>query len=288
MSYQLMALDMDGTLLTSDKKIDDTTLQAIRKATDAGKYIVLCTGRPEAELKPYQEQLTYAGIRYRVLESGALVYDAKEKKILHRHNLPEDCAAVVLDAVSRQDIMCQIMADSTSNVTASQIAMMDHYQMGIYKPLYEICAAGHADIVKYGRERLAKHLGMEKMNLYHTSPESRENTRQYIHDTLNAKYGKVSLKMVDAEISSLEISAEDGDKGTGLLELCQSIGVDPQDTIAVGDADNDLTMLADAGLPIVMANGNDHVKAYVKEHNGAVTADNDHHGCADAIEKYLL
>jgi Cof subfamily protein (haloacid dehalogenase superfamily) len=288
MTYQLMALDMDGTLLTSDKKIDEITLQTMKKAVDAGKHIVICSGRPEAELKPYQQQLADAGVRYHILESGALVYDAEEKKILHRHNLPPECVPVILDAAEREDIMCQIIVDSTSNVDGSKIAMMDHYQMGIYQPLYEICATAHADVLAYGRQCLASHLGMEKFNLYHTSRESRKRTRQYIHDTLMEKFGQVALRMVDAEISSLEISAVEGDKGTGLLELCQSLGLDPANTIAVGDADNDLTMLAAAGLPVAMANGNEHVNTFVKEHHGAITADNDHHGCADAIVRYLL
>ena len=70
----------------------------------------------------------------------------------------------------------------------------------------------------------------------------------------------------------------------GLLALCRHLDISPEETIVVGDADNDKEILQTAGLAIAMGNAADHIKALAD----VVVADCDHDGCAEAIEKYLL
>ena len=70
--YQLIAFDMDGTLLNSNKQISPETLNAIKRATDAGKTVILCTGRNLAELNAFTEIIP--GLRYLDCVSGACVY----------------------------------------------------------------------------------------------------------------------------------------------------------------------------------------------------------------------
>ena len=74
----LLALDMDGTLLNSEKKISNKTVEAINKAIEAGKTVILNTGRCPAELKEYRDVLPR--LRYVNCVSGALVYDYEEEK----------------------------------------------------------------------------------------------------------------------------------------------------------------------------------------------------------------
>ena len=79
--YKMIAFDMDGTLLNSRKHISPETRLAIKKAVNAGKMVVLATGRSLTELmdvKPELEDFSYI-----VCESGALVYDSQEERILH-------------------------------------------------------------------------------------------------------------------------------------------------------------------------------------------------------------
>lgn len=83
--YQLIAFDMDGTLLNSNKQISPETLNAIKRATDAGKTVILCTGRNLAELNAFTEIIP--GLRYLDCVSGACVYDLKEKKTLYSQAL---------------------------------------------------------------------------------------------------------------------------------------------------------------------------------------------------------
>ena len=73
--YKLIAFDMDGTLLNSQKKISLKSIQAIKKAIEVGKIVIFNTGRCPAELEEYFEVLDE--IQYLNCVSGALVFDRK-------------------------------------------------------------------------------------------------------------------------------------------------------------------------------------------------------------------
>ena len=80
--YELIAFDMDGTLLNSQKEITPRTLAALKKAAAAGKQIALSTGRCRPELTAYTALVP--GIRYFICTSGALVYDVHEQKEIYK------------------------------------------------------------------------------------------------------------------------------------------------------------------------------------------------------------
>ncbi|MEI3327466.1 MAG: HAD hydrolase family protein [Thomasclavelia sp.] len=63
-NYELIALDMDGTLLNSQKKISKPTIAAIKKATSLNKYVVLSTGRGLAELKDYENEILISNMEF--------------------------------------------------------------------------------------------------------------------------------------------------------------------------------------------------------------------------------
>ena len=253
---------MDGTLLRSDKSIGEKTLAAIRRAGERGKAVCLATGRPLAEIGPYEKIL--GGVRYCMLESGALLYDRQEKKILARRTLPEASFARILAASREEDMMVQAMSRGASVVTGSEIPQMSRWHMEPYLSLY---------VRSWIRDCKS---GIEKINLYHLSREASIRTAE--------RLSNLPIERIYAETSSLELSPAGVDKGTGLLDLCRVLGIPISEAIAVGDADNDLPMLRAAGLGVAMGNANDHVLAAA----GAVVGTNDADGCAEAIDRFLL
>ena len=88
------------------------------------------------------------------------------------------------------------------------------------------------------------------VDLYHTSPEARNQTRQKILAE------QLNVELVDAETTSLEISAQGTDEGNGLEKLCQYLNIPLSQTIVVGDADNDIAAMKKAGLAVAMKNAN--------------------------------
>lgn len=268
--YKLIAFDMDGTLLNSEKKISSETLKAIEKAFDKGKEVVFCTGRCIAELKEYIEQIPR--LRYIVGVSGALVYDLKEEKEIYLEEIPKEQVRYMVDVIETEDIMPQ-MLNHDSIVSKKDSLNMDHFQMGKYTPLFEKVATKVDNIYEYYKQN---EIPVIKLNLYHTTPENRQKTRDRLE--------KLGLELVNAETTSLEISAEGITKGTGLEKLAKHLGITMNEMIAVGDADNDIDVLSKVGLSIAMENANEKVKSICD----VVVNDCDSNGCAEAIEKYLL
>ena len=132
--YKMIALDMDGTLLNSQKKISKATLEAINKAFNAGKEVVLCTGRCIPELQEYIEQIK--DLRYIIGISGALVYDLKEKKEIYINKIPENQVDIIFDAIEGVDVLPHILSEK-SLVQKGQMENMEYYGMGAYKSLFE-------------------------------------------------------------------------------------------------------------------------------------------------------
>ena len=105
--YKMIAFDMDGTLLNSQKKVRKETLDAINKAFDGGKEVILCTGRALAELEEYIELIPR--MRYMVMTSGAIVYDIKEKKDIYANEISVEIMDKILNYIKDKDIMPQMI-----------------------------------------------------------------------------------------------------------------------------------------------------------------------------------
>ncbi len=270
--YKLIAFDMDGTLLNSQKKITDKACEAIQKAIDAGIIVILNTGRCVAELEEYMEVLK--NIQYINSTSGALVYDRKSNKDIYSSALDVDTVKAILDIVSSKDVMIDFLTRE-SIVQRDKIEKMEQYRMEVYRDMFERVTVKWEDICG---QYLEKPFPVSKLNIYHTSEEARNYTRQRIEEL------QLGVEMVNAETTSLEISAKGIDKGIGLEKLCQYLNISLSQTIVVGDADNDIGAMKKAGLAVAMGNANERIK----ELADVMVADNDHDGCREVIEKYIF
>lgn len=273
MQYQLIAFDMDGTLLDSDKHIQPSSLTAISKATAAGKTVILSTGRCLPELSEYLSQLP--DVRYLNCISGALVFDRKEQKVIYSCELPSEICCQILNLVEHQDVMIHLLCVQDSLIQRSQLENMAHFGMGQYQGLFERNAKQWEDLI--GQYRTDP-FSVAKLNLYFTNTETRARIEQQI------KAAGIPVTMVHAEATSLEISANGVSKAVGLQKLCEHLGIPIEKTIAVGDAPNDLEILKTAGLSVAMGNS----RKQILELADVIVADCDHNGCAQAIYNYLL
>ena len=268
--YQLIAIDVDGTLLNSNKQLTSYTKQVLIKALQQGKEIVISSGRCLAEIEDVMKEVPE--IRYFIMNSGARVYDRLLKKDIYTCQLDKEYVLQLLDTLSDMDTMIQIMMDS-SIFDSKKGRMLENYYMSQYREMFKRTGQYVDNLESWYKENP---FDVDKINFYHTSPEQRESSFQRIKDmNICRKY---------AEITSIECSNTKVNKGTGVIKLCEYLGVDLASTIAIGDADNDTDMLKVAGLSIAMGNAGDSVK----EICDVIVEDNDHDGCAKAIEKYML
>lgn len=271
-NYKLIAFDMDGTLLNSQKKISEKSVEAINKAIEKGKIVILNTGRCPAELEEYFNVLQ--NIQYLNCVSGALVFDRKNNEEIYSKSLNIETVKQLLDIAAKEDVMVQLLSKD-SIVQKDKIDKMADYHIEVYKEMYKRVTKKCENLyLQYNENPFP----IEKMNIYHTSGEARERTRKRILDS------NLEVELAYAETTSIEISSKGIDKGIGLEKLCEYHKITLDETIVVGDADNDIAALKKAGLAIGMGNANENVKKLAH----VIVADNDHDGCVEAIEKYLL
>lgn len=272
MEYKLIAFDMDGTLLNSNKQISKKTQEAIARTVAHNKIVILNTGRNPAELEEFYDILP--GVRYLNCISGALVYDLKEKKALYQKSFDEDILKKLLEIAVKEDNFIHFLTEK-SFVQKGKVERMKEYHMGIYQEMYERVTIQKDNLVKF---YLDNPFPVYKLNLYHQTPESRERTYKRIQEA------HLDVEMALAEETSLEITCKNINKGNGLKHLCQVLNLPIEQTIVVGDAGNDVEALKVAGLAVVMDNAIDEIKQY----GDVIVSDCDHDGCKEAIEKYLL
>ena len=177
-----------------------------------------------------------------------------------------------MDSVRNKDIMPQIVLPQIDVIQESHMMALDHYHMGIYRTLYEHAMTLVPDI--FGFFRLNRE-PILKINLYHADPDARTSTMKDLRT--------LDIETVYSEVSSIECSHRGVHKGQGLRNLCHYLGLRTEECIAVGDAENDISMIREAGLGVAMGNAGAKVRAAAAR----IVSDNDHAGCAEAI-RFLL
>ena len=131
--YRLIALDMDGTLLDSRKRISEENRRAIDRAAAAGKAVVLNTGRCLVELEEYLPLLP--GVRYLNCASGAMVYDRAAGRAIYTNLLEPGTVRALLRLAAEVGAMPHLLLEA-SIVQKDQCLRMDQYQMGGYQEMF--------------------------------------------------------------------------------------------------------------------------------------------------------
>lgn len=268
MSYKLIALDMDGTVLNDKKQITEKTEAAIHDALKKGVEVVFCTGRSLAGMRDILK--AFPDMHYLSGESGGLIYDLKEKRPVRQVTFPAEVVRAIRDAAKGEDLMPCVFSNGEGLVNKKDVTRMDVYYMGQYQEMYERVATLFDDVLD---TMVEENRPAEKINLYCSSVELRER----MYETLKAQ--NLEAELVYSEITSLETSPKGLSKAQALRSLCEIMDITLEEVVMVGDADNDLAALKVAGLPIAMGNANEHVK----EVSRIQVADNNHDGCAQAI-----
>ena len=271
MTYQLLASDLDDTLLNANKMISSGNMAAINEALDSGKIVIFSTGRSVEEARELFE--LFPAMRYIVCESGASVYDIKENKVIFSKYFDREVSEKILAYAKPRDIMTQVMMDGYAMLNEEYMHQLDYYRAPQYEEHFNKTAKIVPNVFEYCEN---SNYEIGKFCLYHPTVEEREETKEALKD--------LPVVMSYSEESMLELSPVDVDKGTGLEMLCKYLDIPVEETIVVGDSFNDLPILKKAGLSVAVANAREPVR----ELCDVVVADNEHDGVREAIETYLM
>ena len=202
--------------------------------------------------------------------------DLFEAKTLETTEVPATALQKVMAASHGTDRFIETTCDGEFIVPGPEMEHCERYSLGVYKSLYR----GQGTVLDSADAAEAFTLDpahrIQKLNLHFTCAEDR--------DAAIASLAGEDVNIVCCEKHSIEITHASVTKGTGLLALAAQLSISPEQTIAVGDADNDLPMLHAAGLAVAMGNANKNARAA----SDVTVADNDHGGCAEAIRRFLL
>ena len=265
-SYRMVAVDMDGTLLQSDKSLHPDTIRDIGAAAEKGVETVYCSGRAVIEVKPYLEELPT--VRYGICCSGAVVYDFKENQVLFSREIASKYAVQICEVAKYYDGMVHFLAVESA-VRKDQATHMDDYNMGVYQPLFLDLAKLVEDMGKEAESRIS----IPKVNIYFRTNADRCAAFEKLKD--------LPLCFATVGDTILEMTAPDISKAFGLRILAGRLGIAMEEIIGIGDSDNDREMLQAVGYPVAMGNAEDEILAISK----MVTLDNDHNGVGVAIRK---
>lgn len=269
--YRLVAIDLDWTTLTSQKTIGPRTVQAVNRALEHGCEVIFCTGRSRAQFERY---LTYfPKLRYAIASSGAVVYDVRTWKKLISNEIPPELVRQIFAVGETLDCFPFMGMDGRSIYEGSMAPLAVEY--GLENYLYEM----------YNFATPVNHL----FQWYHTQNFPVESISFYFRDHSPCTVVRQALRELPLYMSfpkepCVEMSMNTADKGLALAALCGQLGIPLEQTMVIGDSDNDVPMFRAAGLSVAVDNAADAVKAQAN----AVTLDCDHDGVGAAIEKFLL
>lgn len=271
---RMIGLDMDGTLLTTEKELTEHTREVLREAIDRGVVVLPATGRPLAGIP--EEVLKFPGVRYAVASNGARIVDLKENRVIYEDLVPYETGRRVLEICSRYDSMLEIYYDGVGYAEEEKLKHLDEYVPRL--PMARYIASSRrpvADVRAMHEERKAP---TDKVQaLFRTTEECKKAWKEVEKEIPD-------IEITGALSNNIEVNAKGVNKGRGLLILGQLLGIRREEIMAVGDGSNDIAMLREAGLGVAMENATDEVKAAAD----VITLSNDQEGAAAAIEKYVL
>lgn len=269
---RMIAFDLDGTLLTTDKRLTDETRRTLEQAAKRGILLVPATGRPLTGMPA--EVLGIAGVRYAITANGARVVSAEDGKILREKLISVEKARKVLDIYGEYDTLREIYYDGQGYMEARQMEELDHYvpdpNMAKYMRNTRKCVPDLME--KFRQENRA----MDKVQAVFACAGEKEQAFRRIREM-------EGVEATGALSYNIEVTAGGINKGEALLWLAGELGIDREEILAFGDGANDADMIRAAGIGAAMEVSVPEVRAAAD----ILAGSNDEDGVARAIQRYI-
>jgi Cof subfamily protein (haloacid dehalogenase superfamily) len=265
MDYKLVAVDMDGTLLTPELEISKQTIGTINKVIEKGVIFTLSTGRMYLAAIPFADMLnldvpiiTCNGALTKCSKTGK-VYDEKVIDKKHSEEIIKYCEEAGLSVSIYSEDNIYIKKDS-ENIDIHR--QLDHAKPQVVKDFGSLLDGLIIKIMfnssdKYSLEKHARKLNelyKEELNFYFSLP--------YF----------------------IEIVHKEANKRNALENIALKFNIKREEIIAIGDNFNDMDMIEYAGLGVAMGNAPDYLKNVAQ----FVTHSNDEDGVRHVLERFIL
>lgn len=271
---KLIAFDLDGTLLNSQKEITAKTREVLERAAAMKIELVPATGRFWSVVPECVRDLRF--IRYALTLNGAEVFDVEASRSLAKFEISPERALK----------MAQVFEDIDGIIYDCVIDGQGYMRRDFYEKIPDfMVGAWQTKLVQDGRkpvndfeERIKNSNGIQKMQIFTLDKKLREDLMKALPVVFPKSVFTSSIP------NNIEINDFSANKGNGLKFLADHLKIAIEDTIAFGDGLNDLSMIKAAGLGVAMENSCEELLGVAD----SVTADCDNDGVAEGIIKFCF
>ena len=266
-SYKLIALDLDGTLTNDEKEIPAYTAEVLMRAQKRGVRLALVSARPAPGLHYERDVLKmqeYGGLL--ISYNGGRIVDASDGSLLYEKIMDLQVTKDILRYL--KDLPVTIILDN-----GKELYVEDRNGYQVQQESYN----AHMSVVEM--PNLAETLDFSVVKiLIAVDPSIIFEIQKQI-----AEYLPEDLTVVRTAPFYLEIIPKIINKGQGILHACEYLEIQPEEVVAFGDAENDISMIKVAGMGIAMGNAEEEVKKIADR----ITLTNNENGIAAVLEQIL-
>ena len=270
---RMIALDLDGTTLTSDRKISRRTREVFERCREKGVHVVVSTGRVFTALP--EDVKAIRGIEYAITSNGAHINEIASGKSIYDDYLSAAAVDEVAKLYRELDAEIEVFFDGQAFIAEDYYNdIREHgleyrsaeYVLWSRRPVSDVAA-----LMLSNRDRI------ENVNFCFSSIEALEQNRAAVTAIPEAT-------ITSSFQTNLEVGGPNTSKKKALIELMKRLGIEREQLMCCGDAPNDIQMIEYAGLGVAVGNA----WGGTKDHADYITGTNDEDGVAQAIEKFVL
>ncbi|MGG4609424.1 Cof-type HAD-IIB family hydrolase [Providencia sp. Me31A] len=271
--YKVLALDLDGTVLTQEHTIHPSVKQAIQAAAKKC-HVMIVTGRHHTAARPYYDEL---GLTTPIICcNGTYIYDYQNEKVITHNALSKENALTFIE-LAQQNKLKMVMY-ITDAMVYSKIDPIDY--MSVMEQWAKDPAMSHPPKI-YRIDSFQKQVKQADY-IWKFVVEGEPATLERF---LSTPWIKQTFNAEKSWSNRFDFAAKGNNKGTRLAEYLDSLGYNSNQVIAVGDNHNDISMIELAGLGVAMKNADDTVKSHA---NSVCATDNNGDGLARLIHEHIL
>lgn len=269
MKYKLLVLDVDGTILNSERKITQRTVMTLRKVQSIGIKVALASGRPTYGLLPLAKAIdlgTYGG--YIISYNGAQVISAQDGEILFARSIdPQMVPYLEKKAAKTGMTMAYYDGDEVVSTDTTNPHVVDEAQMNGMK------------LRQVDQISMVVEDWPSEVMLFSDHEEELDSLENHMQRHLNGVMDTIHSNPYMLEVVGYQVG-----KSYAMSALMQLLGIGMEEVIAIGDGTADVNMIQMAGTGIAMANAVESVRRCADY----ITLSNDEDGAAVAIEKAIM
>ena len=272
-NIKLIALDLDGTLLGSDKQLSEENAAALARAAAEGVEIVPATGRFYRGMPQNIRELPY--VRYVITVNGAQVFDVARQQTVCGSEIPWERAVAVMERLDGLDVIYDCYQDGWGWMTQAFYDQAERYAANVHSlDMIKNLRTPVPELKACLRERAN---GVQKIQIFFRDMDLRADMLR----RLPVEFP--DLVVTSSIVNNIEFNSREATKGVALQKLAARLSIPVEETMAFGDDRNDIPMLLAAGIGVAMGNAEEEVK------NAAdwVTDSCDNSGVANAMRHFL-